>query len=343
MTHFFMTGPTTVFPKTKRSREKEPYSDEESDDVSTKGGNGRYYVDRVGERRVEDPVSRSIFPGVSTPQDYLKKAEEIQDPTIKTKFELAVQKKVKFEEERFITSPEGQRSLTDQASRVFLRDGRLAKQTASRKEAETGKVVPELAKLARDTLEEIQQRPIIDYKNLRLALEERNNLLTANSKEAALRIKLHATALDLEKADHELNERVFKNKAPITIHREDYRRREKVHTSLGFVFATLAGSYQRSEQNIDTLRSTDRFLVKHGVEALCVHCGSDLSLQSLLGSHVDTDFKDAGSIPNPEESTVITLDEGTSSSALRSQSPVESADSVNESSSEGGNPVIELK
>lgn len=48
MTHFFMTGPTTVFPKTKRSREKEPYSDEESDDVSTKGGNGRYYVDRVG-------------------------------------------------------------------------------------------------------------------------------------------------------------------------------------------------------------------------------------------------------------------------------------------------------
>ena len=106
-------------------------------------------------------------------------------------------------------------------------------------------------------------------------------------------------------------------------------------------------------KNIDTLRSTDRFLVKHGVEVLCVHCGSDLSLQFLLGSHVDTDFKvndtvdtdfkDAGSIPKPEESTVITLDEGTSSSALRSQSPVESADSVNESSSEGGNPVIELK
>ena len=77
-----MTGPTTVFPKTKRSREKEPYSDEESDDVSTKGGNGRYYVDRVGERRVQDPVSRSIFPGVSTPQDYLKKTEEIQEPCV---------------------------------------------------------------------------------------------------------------------------------------------------------------------------------------------------------------------------------------------------------------------
>ena len=148
MTLFFMTSPTTVFPKTKRNREKEPYSDEESDDVSTKGGNGRYYVDRVGEGRVQDPVSGVLFPGVSTPQDFLKKTEEIQDPTIKTKFELAVQKKVKFEEERFITSPEGQRSLTDQASRVFLRDGLLAKQTASRKQAGTGKVVAEFAKLA---------------------------------------------------------------------------------------------------------------------------------------------------------------------------------------------------
>ncbi len=95
-----MTGPTPVFPKTKCSREKEPYSDEESDNVSTKGGNGRYYVDRVGERRVQDPVSRVLFPGVSTPQDYLTKTEEIQDPTIKTKFELVVQNKVKFEEER---------------------------------------------------------------------------------------------------------------------------------------------------------------------------------------------------------------------------------------------------
>jgi hypothetical protein len=76
-----------------------------------------------------------------------KKTEEIQDPTIKTKFELTVQTKVKFEEDRFITSPDGQRSLTDQASRVFLRDGRLANQIASRKESETGKVVTELPKL----------------------------------------------------------------------------------------------------------------------------------------------------------------------------------------------------
>ncbi len=81
--------------------------------------------------------------------------------------------------------------------------------------------------------------------------------------------------------------RAFKNKAPGSIAREDYRRHEKVHMSLGFVFATLSGPYQRSEQNNDTLKTTDRFLVKHGVEAGCGHCGTDLSLQSLLGSYVD--------------------------------------------------------
>lgn len=59
-----MTGPTTVFPKTKRSREKEPYFDEVSDDVCTKGGNGRYYVDRVGEGRVQDPVSGVLHPKI---------------------------------------------------------------------------------------------------------------------------------------------------------------------------------------------------------------------------------------------------------------------------------------
>ncbi len=106
-------------------------------------------------------------------------------------------------------SPEGQRSLSDQGSRVFLRDGLLAKQTASRKEAEVGKIASDLAKVARETLDALHHRDVVDHRSLRVALEERNN-----------------------------------NKAPGSIAREDYRRREKVHTSLGFVFATLTGSYQ---------------------------------------------------------------------------------------------------
>jgi hypothetical protein len=189
-----------------------------------------------------------------------------------------VNRKVKFDEDLFISSSEGQRSLSDQGSRIFLRDGLLAKQTASRKETEVGKIASDLSKVSWETLDTLHHRDVVDHRSLRVALEERNNLLSANGKEAALRIKLHRTALDLEKDEHEVNERDFKNKAPGSIAREDYRRREKVHTSLGFVFATLTGSYQRSEDNNDTLRSTDRFLVKHGVEAVCVHCGTDLSL-----------------------------------------------------------------
>ncbi len=141
-----------------------------------------------------------------------------------------------------------------------------------------GKITSDLAKVSRETLDALHHRDVVDHRNLRVALEERNNLLSANGREAALRIKLHRTALDLDKAEQELNERVFKNKVPGFIVPEDYRRSEKVHTSLGFVFATLTGSYQRSEDNNDTLRSTDRFLVKHGVDTVCVHSGTDLSL-----------------------------------------------------------------
>lgn len=334
---FSMTGPTPVVsPNTKRSREKEPY-DDESEKLSNNGGKGRrFYIDLVGDR-----PSSPLFPEIVTPQQYQVKADQIQNPAIKIKFEEAVNRKVKFEEDCFISSPEGQRCLSEQGSRVYLRGGLLAKQTASRKEAEAGKIASDLAKVAREALDALHHRAVVDHKSLRVAVEERNNLLSANEKEATLRIKLHRTALDLEKADHELNQRAFKNKAPGSIAREDYRRREKVHTSLGFVFATLTGSYQRSEENNDTLRSTDRFLVKHGVEAVCVHCGSDLSLQSLFGSYVDNgnDFKDADPDSKSGESTLITFDEGGSSNgATRSQSSVESADDDKEAkaSSEGG-------
>jgi hypothetical protein len=89
----------------------------------------------------------------------------------------------------------------------------------------------------------LHHRDVVDQRSLRVALEERNNLLSANGKETALRIKLHRTELDLEKTEHEVNERTFKNKSSGSIARENYRRSEKVHTSLGFVFAPLTGSY----------------------------------------------------------------------------------------------------
>jgi hypothetical protein len=212
------------------------------------------------------------------------------------------------------------------------------------------KITSDLDKVTREDLDTLHHRVVVDHKSLRVAVEERNNLLSVNEKESTLRIKLHRTALDLEKADHELNQSVFKNKVPGSIVCEDYRRSEKVHTSLGFVFVTLTDSYQRSEENNDTLRSTDRFLVKHDVEAVCVHCGSDLSLQSLFGSYVDNDndFKDADPDSKSAESTLITFDEGGSSNgATRSQSSVESADDDKEdkTSSEGGGAgfVVEIE
>jgi hypothetical protein len=112
-----------------------------------------------------------------------------------------------------------------------------------------------------------------------------------------------------------------------SIAREDYRRSEKVHTSLGFVFTTLTGSYQRSEDKNDTLRSTDRFLVKHDVETVCVHWGTDLSLKSLFGSYVDNgnDSKDADPDSMSAETTLNTSDQGVSSNGqTQTQSPVDS-------------------
>ncbi len=142
-----MTGPSPVVShKTKHGREKEPYSDDESDKLNNNGGKGRrFYIDVIGDRVLvgdssSSPVCGPLFPEVVTPQQYQVKTDHIQNPVMKSKFDEAVNRKVKFEEDRFISSPEGQRSLSDQGSRVFLRDGLLAKQTASRKETEVGKL-----------------------------------------------------------------------------------------------------------------------------------------------------------------------------------------------------------
>jgi hypothetical protein len=332
-----MTGPTAVAsPKNKRERDKDPSSDDD------KGG--LFYVDRDGDR-VKGAV---LFPQLATPEKYRSEGKEIKNPVIKANREEAVIKRIKFEEDSFITSREGQHLVTDQASSVFLREGLVAKQIACRKEAESAKVAEEVATFARESLKELQARPIVDHKVVRQALEQRSNLLTANGKEVASRIKLHRAALDLEKYDHELNEKVFKGKRPGSIHREDYRRREKTRASLGFVFANLAGSYQRSEENNLTLINTDRFLVKHGVEALCVHCGTDLSLQSLLGSYVDIKDNDAGAAPKSDETTLNTVDEGQSSiNQAGAQSSVESGGDAKEgtgsSEAQVSSVVLELE
>ena len=65
-----------------------------------------------------------------------------------------------------------------------------------------------------------------------------------------------------------------------------------------------------------------------------MHCDTDLSLQSLLGSYVDikdNDFKDAGAAPKSDETTVNTVDEGQSSNnEAGSQSSVESGGDAKE-------------
>jgi hypothetical protein len=152
----FMTGPSPVVSSTTKSdREKEHYSDDESDKLNNNGGKGRrFYIDMVGDRVLvgdssPSPVSGPLLPQVVTPQQYQVKDDHIQNPVIKSKFDQEVNRKVKFEEDRFISSPEGQRSLSDQGSRVFLRHGLLFEQTASRKEEEVGKIASDLAKVAR--------------------------------------------------------------------------------------------------------------------------------------------------------------------------------------------------
>ena len=94
MTHFFMTGPTPVVsPNTKRSREKEPYSDDESEKLSNNGGKGRrFYIDLVGDR-----PSSPLFPQIVTPQQYQVKTDQIENPAIKINFQQSVNRKVKFE------------------------------------------------------------------------------------------------------------------------------------------------------------------------------------------------------------------------------------------------------
>jgi hypothetical protein len=67
--------------------------------------------------------------------------------------------------------------------------------------------------------------------------------------EKRIREKLFKGLLKLEDAERDLHDRVFRNHSPVSILREDYRRCDKLRTSIGFIFSNLCQSYQRSEVN----------------------------------------------------------------------------------------------
>jgi hypothetical protein len=70
----FMTGPSPIVsPTTKDPREKEPYSDDESDKLNNNGGKGRrFYIDVV----VRWSVIVSLFFNISCPLFIINRESE---------------------------------------------------------------------------------------------------------------------------------------------------------------------------------------------------------------------------------------------------------------------------
>ena len=148
---------------------------------------------------------------------------------------------------------------------------------------------------------------------------------------------------------HLLNVIGFKNKAPGSIARDDYIRRDKLRFSIGFAHSSLSQSYQRSEENNQVLQTTDRFLVKHGIGAKCLHCGIDLSLASVLGAlEVDVNNENindqhAESSSQRIEITVSSDDEGSAERETGLQSTLESGDAETvETKEEEGQPFEDM-
>ena len=88
-----------------------------------------------------------------------------------------------------------------------------------------------------------------DVVRLNITRKSRDNLVEIISSEKRIREKLFKGLLKLEDAERDLHDRVFHNQSPDSILREDYRRRDKLRTSIGFIFSNLCQSYQRSEVN----------------------------------------------------------------------------------------------
>ena len=128
------------------------------------------------------------------------------------------------------------------------------KETSTKKLAEAVKIETEAGELAAQVLKAIKSRPPsarpVDSVRAKITQKARDNLEVTLAAEKKNREKLFKALLKLENAESELHDRCFKNQTPGSILREDFRRRDKLRTSIGFVFANLCQSYQCSEVNI---------------------------------------------------------------------------------------------
>jgi hypothetical protein len=130
------------------------------------------------------------------------------------------------------------------------------KETSTKRLAESTKIEADAGELASQVLKTIHNRdhplkaPAPDLTRLKITIKARDNLEKAVESEKKIREKLFKALLKLENAEIELHNKVFRNQQPGSILREDFRRRDKLRTSIGFIFANLCQSYQRSEVNI---------------------------------------------------------------------------------------------
>jgi len=123
--------------------------------------------------------------------------------------------------------------------------------------AESTKIEAEAGDLASEVLKTLVNRPLkapsVDLTRLKITEKARDNLAKTLLSEKNIREKLFKAVLRLENAEIELHNRVFRNSQSGSILRDDYRRRDKLRTSIGFIFANLCQSYQRSEVSMTFL------------------------------------------------------------------------------------------
>ena len=128
------------------------------------------------------------------------------------------------------------------------------KQTSTKRLAESVKIEADAGELAAEVLKTIHDRPLkarsVDPVRLKITHKAKDNLVHTLQSEKKIREKLFKAVLKLENAEIELHNRVFKNSKDGSILREDFRRRDKLRASIGFIFANLCQSCQRSEVNI---------------------------------------------------------------------------------------------
>ena len=128
------------------------------------------------------------------------------------------------------------------------------KKTSSKRLTESVKIGSDTGELASQVFKSIHDHPLkthsVDLVRLKITVKARDNLVKTLVSEKKIREKLFKGLLKLENTEIELHNRVFKEGKDGSIGREDFRRHDKLRTSIGFIFANLCQSYQRSEVNI---------------------------------------------------------------------------------------------